>query len=224
MNTPKIRPSEIRLAFWNANSILRQKIELQEFTKHHNLQLLFVNETFLKPCHRDPEITNYTLYRCNRQTGPGGGTAIFVRRSLEHHEVDTPQLAQAEANTIELNTNMGPIRFVSIYKPPHKPIDPNDLHELLNSGKPTIIASDLNCNTHLGTVERQTQMDTSCATAIHTWTATNNRTDLPQHIRQLIRERNRGRRAWQRHHDFTARGEMHNLAPDIKAAISQHRN
>lgn len=340
MNTRKIRPSELKLAFWNADGILRQKIEIQEFTKRHNLDLLLVNETFLKPCHRDPKIANYTLYRSDRLTGPGGGTAIYVRQSLEHHEVDTPQLAQAEANTIELNTNMGPIRFVSIYKPPHKPLDPNDLHELLNSGKPTIIAGDLNskhpswnsrmsnkngrilrnyadtnhlaiigpdepthyhhagflpdvldiliakninipmdlatvselnsdhnpvivhinnptdrdtneqrkktdwpkftqqlndtikCNhkiTNAHDLENAVDSLTTCitsaiATATHTWTPKNDRSDLPQHIRQLIQERNRARRAWQRHYDLTARDEMHNLAHDIKAAISQHRN
>ncbi|GLV39841.1 hypothetical protein CBL_21404, partial [Carabus blaptoides fortunei] len=56
-----------------------------------------------------------------------------------------------------------------------------------------------------------------------TWTSPNTRADLPPNIRQLIQERYRARRAWQRIYDLSARSDMYRLAHDIKKAVREHQ-
>ncbi|GLV44742.1 hypothetical protein CBL_05209 [Carabus blaptoides fortunei] len=57
-----------------------------------------------------------------------------------------------------------------------------------------------------------------------TWTSPNTRADLPPNIRQLIQERYRARRAWQRIYDLSARSDMYRLAHDIKKAVREHQD
>ncbi|GLV46605.1 hypothetical protein CBL_20890, partial [Carabus blaptoides fortunei] len=83
------------------------------------------------------------MYRKDRD-GAGGGTAIYVKQTLDHSEIDLPVLQTLEANAVVLNTNsMGPIRVVSAYQQPTRNIIPADF-EVFNSPLPTIVAGDLN--------------------------------------------------------------------------------
>lgn len=86
------------------------------------------------------------MYRKDRDNNMGGSTAIYVRNSLAHSEVDTPQWTNLEGNSIVLDTEFaGPIRIVSIYHPPTKQLLRTDLDTLISTDNlPMIAAGDWN--------------------------------------------------------------------------------
>ena len=142
--TNTLKPYSLSVVFWNANGLAPKRDELHEFVSRHNLDVILVQETFLKP-DINPKIPNYRLYRNDRLTGRGGGTAIYVKSSIEHHLFYTPALQHIEATTVIINTSSaGPVKFVSAYNPPNKRILDTDLDSLLIDNIPTIIAGDLN--------------------------------------------------------------------------------
>lgn len=103
-----------------------------------------VGETYLKPG-KGFRLANMQVYRNDRAGAVGGGTAIVVRRDLDHHEIDLPALTSIEANAIVVKTASGDLRLISAYKPPHVALDTRDLDALLRDPMPTLLAGDLNC-------------------------------------------------------------------------------
>jgi hypothetical protein len=61
-----------------------------------------VNETFLHADDPDPKIRGFTLYRTDRTNGAGGGTTIFVRRTLPHYPNALPALQNLEATAVTI--------------------------------------------------------------------------------------------------------------------------
>ncbi|GJQ79454.1 hypothetical protein Trydic_g5040 [Trypoxylus dichotomus] len=72
--------------FWNAQGIAKKKNEARAFITDNEINVALLLETFLKASHTF-NITNYTTYRTDRNTKPGGGTAILVRKEIKHHSI-----------------------------------------------------------------------------------------------------------------------------------------
>lgn len=137
-------PSALRMAFWNANGLLKNLHELRIFANTHALDILLINETHLNPS-QTPKLSNYTLYRNDRLHTRGGGTAIFVKSKIAHKHNITPTLSSIESTSITIYTkHSGPLRINSIYHRPQDKLDPNDLDALLVGHTPTILAGDFN--------------------------------------------------------------------------------
>jgi hypothetical protein len=83
------------------------------------------------------------VYRSDRVGGPGGGTAILIRKEIKHSESLLPKLQHMEATAIQLIINKELITLVSIYNPPGKIIE-RDLDLLLQTGNKVILAGDFN--------------------------------------------------------------------------------
>lgn len=137
------RPNSLQVAFWNANGLFHKRLELQEFAERHGVDAILVNETHLRAA-VDPKIANYILYRSDRQDRRGGGTAIYVKRTVEHHAVNVGELEHAEATAIEIVAGFGTIRLVAVYNPPNRALLESDMDTLLATTTPTVIAGDLN--------------------------------------------------------------------------------
>lgn len=120
-------------------------MELLEFACRYDLDLILVSETHLRAAD-EPRLPNYSLFRTDRQTARGGGTALYVKSSLEHFAVNVPPLrGHIEATAVCVRTNgHGTIRFVSVYNPPRRSLIQHDLEALLEGNDPVIIAGDLN--------------------------------------------------------------------------------
>ncbi|CAK1587701.1 unnamed protein product [Parnassius mnemosyne] len=144
-HTGRTKPSSLTVAFFNANGIRDQKEEIVYFLRDHDVDIMLVQETFLKPSVRDPKIANYTLVRNDRLTGPKGGTLIYYKRSLHCIPLDTPPLANLEASVCRIAlTGHPPVTIASAYQPPQKPLLEADISALLNLGPSVVIAGDLN--------------------------------------------------------------------------------
>lgn len=140
---PKTHPNNIKIMFWNANSVLNKRDVLHAVIKKQHLDIVLLSETFLKPGKKF-NLPNMTIYRNDRDS-KGGGTAIIVRRGITHHEIGLPTLTSIEANAIQIETRNGCINLISAYKPPGNTLDTTDIQNLFKSPLTTILAGDLNC-------------------------------------------------------------------------------
>lgn len=137
------KPSHLNLAFWNANGVKNKRYQLEEFADEHNLDLVLLSETHLKPGN-NLRLPNYDVYRNDRLDRELGGTAILIKRSIAHHRISTPALQNLEATTVSVDTSHGPLLVTSVYKPPNHRLLPADLDLLLQDQRPKLVAGDLN--------------------------------------------------------------------------------
>jgi hypothetical protein len=107
-----------------------------------NIPIALLNETHLNPTTKF-KCPNYCVYRSDRERGPGGSTAILIRKEIKHSEILLPKLQHMEATAIQVSINKELITLVSIYNPPGKIVE-RDLDLLLQTGNKVILAVDFN--------------------------------------------------------------------------------
>lgn len=138
-------PNSLQIAYWNANGLRSGRDELEEFIQKEDVAVILVSETKLRPNVRNPNIQGFTLHRTDRNDGPGGGTAVYVRNALRYHVAQTPTLQQLEATGIVVSTTNGPLRIFSCYnRPGNGSLLETDLQALFIDPTPTIAAGDFN--------------------------------------------------------------------------------
>jgi hypothetical protein len=76
--------------------------------------------------------------------GRGGGTAILVRRGIDHYAVPVLGLQHLEATAIHLVLATRPVKLMSAYFSPTRPLIESDLSECLSGGFPILMAGNLN--------------------------------------------------------------------------------
>ncbi|KYB24691.1 hypothetical protein TcasGA2_TC016413 [Tribolium castaneum] len=138
-NFPPLKPKA-----WNANGLHNKLNELHQFTLLNNIDIMLINETHAKPSDT-LKIPNYIQYRTDRQTHRGCGTAIYLKQNLKHHQPSQITTENIENTSIVFQTKNGPLQITSAYKPPHKDLISTDLHKLIKTKIPTLIAGNLNC-------------------------------------------------------------------------------
>ncbi|GFV63980.1 putative RNA-directed DNA polymerase from transposon X-element [Trichonephila clavipes] len=113
-------PIGLNLCSWNANGLLRRRVELRIFIEKHSPDIFLIQETHLRPSHTFT-IANYTCYRNDRITNAtaAGGTLILIKKSLKHYCLPTPPMQAIEATNIILTPlDHDPVSIVSVYIPP----------------------------------------------------------------------------------------------------------
>jgi hypothetical protein len=153
VQTPKIK--SLQTAFFNARSLRTTRNELEVFADSHDLDVILVNETFLRADDPDPKIRGFTLYRTDRTNGAGGGTAIFIRRTLPYYPNALPALQNLEATAVTIETANGPLTLISCYHRPQDLLRENDITNILDTGASVIAAGDFNSK-HLTWGSRET--------------------------------------------------------------------
>ncbi|XP_052741505.1 striated muscle-specific serine/threonine-protein kinase-like [Bicyclus anynana] len=105
-----------------------------------------INETHLKPVDK-LKVPGYHVYR-EDHISPNGiayrGLAVLVRRNVIHQVLPVPQLQTSYALGVEVCIDGQPTRLFAFYKPPQHRIAVVDVHALLDSPLPTIVAGDFN--------------------------------------------------------------------------------
>lgn len=138
------KPQSLKIAFWNANSLVHKKHKVELFLAERNLDILLASETFLRPGHRF-RIPNHNVYRRDRENGPGGGTGVIIKNNILHHELTEPDLDQAEANGIKITlANNTDLNIFSFYSPGARRLMEVDLDTITSTEKPCIVAGDFN--------------------------------------------------------------------------------
>jgi exonuclease III len=87
----------LRLASWNADGVRGRILELEQILSESGVDICLLNKTqFVSG--RALRFANYVCHRTDLQTrGGGGGTAILVRRGIEHYAVSVSGLQHLEA-------------------------------------------------------------------------------------------------------------------------------
>jgi retron-type reverse transcriptase len=138
------RVRSLQIAFFNANGLRGSRNELETFADDHDLDLILVGETKLQAGVADPKIRGFVLYRSDRDRGPGGGTAIYLRNATPHYQITLPVLQSLEATAVRVETANGPLTIISCYHPPRILLRENDITEILDTGTSVIAAGDFN--------------------------------------------------------------------------------
>ncbi|GLV46051.1 hypothetical protein CBL_05137 [Carabus blaptoides fortunei] len=248
------------------HGLTAKRNELEAFLEEYAVDVMLVCETFLQP-YQNPKIRNYELFRKDR-VGPRGGNAIYVRRNLDHSEIDVPATQHLEANAIVLNTaTMGPIRLIQGHRPDVIDIallrgvrataTLTSISEMSSDHNPVILDLEAQATAHPDQERRRTDwtlfserlegtlgklpiiesaedldeavnhLTAAIQEAIHSASKTlpsGAKKSLPQEISQLLQERNRARRRWQRTADPADRLTANRLATRARDALREMRN
>uniref|UniRef100_A0A182HYD2 Endonuclease/exonuclease/phosphatase domain-containing protein n=1 Tax=Anopheles arabiensis TaxID=7173 RepID=A0A182HYD2_ANOAR len=86
--------SILKVANWNANSILKKKLDLTNFLQKHIIDIIL-----------------------DRTEGQKGGVAIFIKNSIKHRIMKSLNFKVIEGIGINVETSSGNISFISAYHP-----------------------------------------------------------------------------------------------------------
>ncbi|GFX18800.1 hypothetical protein TNCV_4143211 [Trichonephila clavipes] len=113
-------PISLSLCSWNANELLKRRIELRIFIEKHSPDIILIQETHLRPSHSF-NIANYHCYHNDRITEDrAAGGLILIKNNIKHYHVLTTPLQAIEATIVIINLpNHNPISTVSCYTPPN---------------------------------------------------------------------------------------------------------
>lgn len=141
-NTP-IQPGQLKIASWNSGGIRVNKLLLEELIEREKLDIIALQETKLR-ANDNLKFLGYDMYR-NDHRANSGGTAILVRKEIDHYSTPTPDgLRTMEATTVTIRTNHGNLNVVSAYLRPQDILHIEDLDALIPPNTEVILIGDLN--------------------------------------------------------------------------------
>ena len=115
----------LRLACWNADGVRGRKMELDHFLGKHGVDIGLQTENHLRSV-QVFRLANYVCHRTDRPT-ESGGTAILVRRCIDHYVIPVPGLTHLEATAIHVMLTSGPVKILAAYLSPSRPLIEADL-------------------------------------------------------------------------------------------------
>lgn len=146
-NTTKV----LKIIQINVNSIYskQKRHEFKLFLNEHDPDVVLICETKLNN-KAQLHFKNYKIYRNDRNTNNGGGTAILIKEKIDSEYIKTPTNVKSIECCIAVikAENNKKIFISSIYKPPKNKFITNDLNEILklNDKESHIIAGDFNAH------------------------------------------------------------------------------
>ncbi|CAH2108991.1 unnamed protein product [Euphydryas editha] len=142
--TGRLKPRSLSVVSFNANGLMPQIGQVRQFLRDYPVDVMLVQETFLKPSIRDPKIANYHLIR-NDRVDACGGTVIYYKKSLHCVPIDPPPLSCIEVSMCRVSlTGHQPVTLASMYLSPSKSLLESDIRSLLSTGSSVLLAGDLN--------------------------------------------------------------------------------
>ena len=132
----------LKVCSWNANGIRGKLHEVKNFIAVNKIHVLLVQESHLSG-NQKATIPDMICHRSDREDGYGG-TAIYVKRTIQHHRLQLTATNGLEGTGVQVNTNRGPLNLYSLYIPPGRRISEQDLDAVFSHGSPTIAMGDLN--------------------------------------------------------------------------------
>ena len=131
----------LSIVHWNANGLIHKKLELEDFIKEHQVDILLITETHLKKYH-NIYIPNYTTIRNDRTSGKKGGTAIIINNKLKFTSINYNTTPNLEITAIKLHIDQdSTLNIIATYKPPNSELLKEDLEILFNQTSPTLVST-----------------------------------------------------------------------------------
>ena len=97
--------SNLRIIFWNARSVIKQKEELQTFLQ--DVDILVCVESWLNE-NKSFQFPGFVSFRKDRPSSTGGGIVLLIRKNIAYKEIDnlaTPNLSVELCGLRITNTN-----------------------------------------------------------------------------------------------------------------------
>ena len=132
----------LRILEWNANGILKERLEFAEFLKSNTIDIALIAETKLST-QVIWRIPNYSICRTDGPTARQGGTAIVIRNNISHTHTIINGLTNAQLTTVDIHTNNRTITVGALYNSPSKDLLNTDLDLITNTNN-FIIGGDFN--------------------------------------------------------------------------------
>lgn len=110
--------NSLRIVTWNANGLVRRKLELESFLREEKIDVMLISET---------HFTNLTVFRIygyqtysieHSSNKTRGGTAMIIRNSIQHHSLPSFQQDFLQASLIHIETKNFNLVLAAIYCPP----------------------------------------------------------------------------------------------------------
>ncbi|XP_035231623.1 uncharacterized protein LOC118203460 [Stegodyphus dumicola] len=135
--------SYLRISLFNANGVYYKKLELMDFLSAHDIDIMLISETHLKPCDKF-KIPGYSVIRSDRLRTTRGGTAVVIKNHIKFNTIKLPTTTRLEYTAIlASSTTNENYLIVAAYNPPQD-INLQDLDIIMSTNFPTILAGDLN--------------------------------------------------------------------------------
>lgn len=108
----------LKIAIWNANGLCQHGLELTNFIKLHDLDLVLISETHYTN-RSYLRIPNYTIHHTNHPDGTAhGGTAVIIKNSIKHNVMNKFQTPHIQATSVNIEDRRGSLTISAIYCPP----------------------------------------------------------------------------------------------------------
>lgn len=107
--------NNLKICFWNARHLKNKLIETYNFLEKQKIDILMVNETWLKPSDKILSNSNFKLYRLDRLDRGGGGVAIFVNKKIKHQLLPYVNTRVIEAVSIKIYSDVSPFTLYCCY-------------------------------------------------------------------------------------------------------------
>jgi exonuclease III len=111
----------LKLAVWNANSLIQHRDELKLFLYIHDIDIMLISETrFTEKSYI--RISQYTLYYTNHPAGTAwGGTVIILKSSIQHHPLNPYNQAFLQATSVAVEDTTDLLTILAVYLIPNTP-------------------------------------------------------------------------------------------------------
>jgi len=131
----------LRLALWNANSIIHHKEELQVFLQDQLIDIMLIRENHLTD-KSYLKIPGNKIYHTNYPDNTAhAGTAIIIKSKIKHHQLHKYEKDYLQATSIRVKTLPYEISVSAIYCPPrYHNIKKEDFMDFLQTLGPKFIA------------------------------------------------------------------------------------
>lgn len=131
---------------WNCQGIttVSHSVELHLFMKELSIDILLLNETFLKPNHTFL-LPGYDVYRKDRTTH-GGGVVVAIRSNLKHQLENSFPTKAVENICVSVEIRNKKVLFISAYCPKYTADFKADLDLLTSTRGDFFILGDLNAH------------------------------------------------------------------------------
>lgn len=137
--------NSLRIGTWNANGLTLHRREAEILIKKNKIDVLLISETHFTKNSKF-QINGYKMYHTPHPDGRAhGGTAVFVKNNIKHHEESKVSSPTLQATSVEIKEHRGRIKVCAIYCPPNQKVENDMFKNLFQSlGNKFIIGGDWN--------------------------------------------------------------------------------
>ena len=139
------RKFNLKILQFNCNGIKGKISEILNWMEENKIKIAALQETKLMPSQKDPNTTDYTIVRADRDRDKGGGLAFLVHKSIQFQQLhDLPKDNSLESQGIKVND----VNIINLYIPPNSSCPPGYTASISNflHMKDTLILGDLNAH------------------------------------------------------------------------------